>query len=426
MDAPPLVVAMSVAIDSTASRAIRLMESRLICWWRQGVLSIGGGIRTELKRLGVRLQGRPAVWRSAIASGCLVTLLGVASPAAAVASAWSAQPEPLSWAPGGISCTAPSACVVVGRRSDSTRRGLPAAAWWNGRRWAQQKTPTPPGGGSLGAVSCSSQSFCMAIGCCSGGPPLAERWNGHEWSMLRVRPGAKFSALSCSSPSACTAVGWVDVDQPLPDEAVLVGRWDGRSWTTQRAPSPGWAHDSLLNSVACVSLTFCVGVGMNVGGQFDETTKALVERWDGRRWTINRVPAPAGSFSTELSGVACTSSAACTAVGDVDGAALVERWNGRAWFIQPTPNEAQAPLTGVSCVSATVCEAVGTANADAQGSTAPPPEMVAERWNGRRWSSQHVPHAPGPSWLDIVACPSARSCYAWGLVNGTAAFERYS
>jgi hypothetical protein len=246
--------------------------------------------------------------------------------------------------------------------------------------------------------------------------------------MLRGSPRAGLSALSCTSLSACTAVGAANAElQPK----ALVERWDGRSWTVQSAPTPGWADRTVFSSVACVSPTLCTAVGTSVGGQDDVTTRLLVERWDARRWTIARAPLPDGGFETGLTGVACASSAACTAVGDVDGAALVERWNGRRWSTQRTPYEVQAPLTGVSCVSATVCEAVGTANQDAGGSSAPPTEMVAERSNGRRWSLQKVPQtapAGASSWFNAVACASTRSCFALGADSGIGAgvFERYS
>jgi hypothetical protein len=373
----------------------------------------------------------PGVWLLAIGRASVVAVLCLASPAAAAALGWSGQAEPVSWAPGGLSCAAQSACVMVGGRSGPTRNGLAAAALWNGKRWIQQHPPTPAGGGSLGPVSCSSRPACVAIG--SGAHPLAERWNGRQWSLLPApyRHHGTLDAVSCMSLSACTAVGSANVSEPLQDIGVLVKRWNGRSWAVQTAPSPDWALRTLFNSVTCVSLTFCTAVGVSVARADPQPTRALIERWDGRRWTIARAPPPAGSFDTGLTGVACTSSAACTAVGDVDGAALVERWNGRRWSIQRTPYEVQAPLTGVSCMSATVCEAVGTANQDAEGSTAPPTAMVAERWNGRRWSLQHVPQ-PAPagdsSWFKAVACASARSCFALGAVSGigAAVFERYS
>ena len=386
-------------------------------------------------RIGASPRGRrpgrrglsDGVWLVALSGATVVVVLCTASPVAA--AGWSTQLLPSSWALGAVSCADRSACTAVGSLRGEPGHGLTLAARWDGRRWFQQHTPSTAGGAdSLTGVSCTSRTACMAVGWCYCSAvfrPLAQRWNGRQWSVLRVphRRGATLNAVSCSSPSACTAVG--STNATAFNQAVLVERWDGRSWAVQTAPTPGWADRTRFDGVSCVSQTLCSAVGTSVGGQGDVTTRLLVERWDGTGWTIDRAPLPDGSFDTDLSGVACTSSVACTAVGDVDGAALVERWNGSRWSIQPTPHEVQAPLSGVSCASVTMCEAVGAANLDAQGSTAPPPEMVAERWNGRRWSLQHVPSSPDGSWLSAVACPSMHSCVALGSIDGAAVLERY-
>ena len=366
----------------------------------------------------------------------MVVVLCIASPGAAVASRWSTKSLPASWRGlGGVSCTSRSACTAIGTFSGKPRQELTLAARWDGTRWSRQHPPSPANGGSLLAgVSCTSRTACMAVGSCycSGvHKPVAEGWNGREWSAQRIpyRPGADaaLSAVSCSSPSACTAVGSTAAEGLQPD--ALVQRWNGRSWSFQTASTPVWAAGAVLDGVSCVSQTFCTAVGMSIGGPFAQFTRPLIERWDGRRWAIDRVPRLASSATAELSSLSCTSSTACTAVGDADGAALVERWSGSRWSIQPSAHDQSAlpiTLTGVSCASATICVAVGASNLDPSGSAAPPPEMVAERWNGRRWSLQHVLASPGGSWLNAVACTSTYSCVAVGASNGAAVVERYS
>ena len=380
-------------------------------------------------------------WLRGIGCVCAVVMMCIAGSGTAAASRWAIQSVPASSGGlDGVSCTSDSACMAVGSISDQPGTEQTFAARWNGTRWSIQQPPSPVNGASLlSGLSCTSRTACIAVGSCYCSffhRPLAARWNGREWSMQQIPHPAGvdtgLSAVSCTSRSACTAVGYGPPGPGLvPQQTVFVERFDGRRWSFQPAPTPAWADRARLDGVSCVSPTLCTAVGTSVGGQGDVTTRLLVERWDGRRWTIARAPLPDGSFDTGLTGVACASSAACTAVGDVDGAALVERWNGRRWSTQRTPYKVQAPLTGVSCVSATVCEAVGTANQDAGGSTAPPTEMAAERWNGRRWSLQHVPQ-PAPagdsSWFNAVACASARSCFALGGDSGigAAVFERYS
>jgi hypothetical protein len=155
---------------------------------------------------------------------------------------------------------------------------------------------------------------------------------------------------------------------------------------------------------------------MAVGGEFDpftgENLGTLAERWDGRTWRI--VPtfkaAPAGPDAI-LNGVACTSAAACTAVGSQTLArTLAERWNGRTWQVQATPNPAGAQnvtLAGVACPARNLCTAFGL------NLTGFPPLTLAERWSGGRWRIQPT---PGLVAYDIgfpgVACPTVSACYA--------------
>ena len=267
--------------------------------------SASGGIRTEAARTGSSRRRRWSArsdrggWLAVISRAAAVAVSCGVSPAAAAASAWSAQPGPASWRRAGVSCVVGSACIVVGGRSGPTLNGLTAVAVWIGTRWVEQHTPTPAGGGSLRVVSCSSRSACVAVG--SGVDPsthpLAERWNGRRWSLIPApdRLGA-VEAVSCTSVSACTAVGGASVDEPPRDVGVVVERWNGRSWVVQSAPLPGRANSISFGSVSCVTVTLCTAVGASVGGQGDMTTRLLIERWDGRRWTVDRPPRPSGSF----------------------------------------------------------------------------------------------------------------------------------
>jgi hypothetical protein len=92
---------------------------------------------------------------------------------------------------------------------------------------------------------------------------------------------------------------------------------------------------------------------------------ALAERWNGSAWQVQPTPNP--SASTELLGVSCTTADTCTAVGNyyttIDTSfTLAEHWNGSKWEIQPTPNPADAfesQLNGVSCATTRACTAVG-------------------------------------------------------------------
>lgn len=103
-------------------------------------------------------------------------------------------------------------------------------------------------------------------------------------------------------------------------------------------------------------------------------------------WTVERVQAPRPA---ELRSVSCSSATACTAVGDQGNSVLVERWNGRRWSIQATPRIPGMFFSGVSCPAARVCIAVGSEGSSSLVERVERGEVVGaantrERWNLRR------------------------------------------
>jgi hypothetical protein len=313
-------------------------------------------------------------------------------------------------------CASPSACLTVGATTSRSRAQAAVAEWWNGRTWRLRPIPSPAGGGGLNSVSCTSLSACTAVGgrTDSAGNiagTLAERWNGTSWQIQSTpnpAGGGFLSGVSCSSASACTAVGNSNGGKTLAE------RWDGTRWTIQATPNPASSAPFItLSTVACTSSSAC----MAVGGKLDNSGNAegtLAERWNGKNWQIVPTfkPTSLGSF---LNGVACTSSAACTAVGDSSQVTtLAERWNGTRWQVQPTPNPpgiAQVVFGNVACPTASVCTAVGV---DFTNSGLP--LTLAERWDGTGWHIQAAPTPVGAFGLDQngVACPTVTACIAVG------------
>jgi hypothetical protein len=280
----------------------------------------------------------------------------------------------------GVSCPTARVCTVVGSDAQQT----PLAARWSGASWVIQRLPLPTGatGSVLSGVSCTSRRACTAVGSVNETAAaglvvrtLVERWNGKRWS---VQPAPTptvcqqghcytiggFLGVSCASATVCTAVGTYRV--PADQQRVLVERWDGKRWTIQPSPTPQ-RRPSALTLVSCPSVTACMTVRSSGGGE-------LFEHWVGKRWTVYP-----GGTTANLTGLSCPTTSACTAVGSLPGrGGLVERWNGKDWSDQPTANPGN--LGGVSCTSATVCTAVGSSYNSADGIAAP----LAERWKGHR------------------------------------------
>jgi hypothetical protein len=50
----------------------------------------------------------------------------------------------------------------------------------------------------------------------------------------------------------------------------------------------------------------------------------LAEHWDGATWAIEPTPNPTGAVGSYLTGVSCTASTTCTAVGQYQNGSNVE------------------------------------------------------------------------------------------------------
>jgi sugar lactone lactonase YvrE len=238
-------------------------------------------------------------------------------------------------------------------------------------------------------------------------PPASARF----WLINSTPNSVKNSELhgvSCTSAQACVAVGGFrdGTGTKVPLSMTL----SSAGWGVQFPPSPPGATAAVMSGVSCTSTSACTAVG-NTNGQFGF---ALAERWNGSSWMIDTPATPSGATQSDLTGVSCASAIACTAVGrsvnNGVGAPLAERWNGSTWTIDtpPTPSgSTDAFLTGVSCTSATACIAVGSYVTSAGGF------LLAELWSGASWTAQ-TPPTPVGARLTGVSCTSASACMAVG------------
>ena len=222
-------------------------------------------------------------------------------------------------------------------------------------------------GNELYSVSCVSVSFCVATGSYSNGnenQTLVEHWDGVSWTVVSSpnvgTNTTELRSVSCVSVSFCVATGSY-INGGLTAQT-LVEHWNGASWTVVSSPNVGTSFN-VLDSVSCVSVSFCVATGIHNGGSPLQT---LVEHWDGVSWTV--VPSPnVGVFAEPLLSVSCVSVSFCIATGFYQNGSvqqtLVEHWDGVSWTVAPNSNDGTTSvLRSVSCVSATECVAVGFTN----------------------------------------------------------------
>lgn len=104
-------------------------------------------------------------------------------------------------------------------------------------------------------------------------------------------------------------------------------------------PSPSWKSPTDWNFLNAVS---AVGDQAWAVGSFQRpgdccVPHALIEHWDGDRWSVVSNPGAHVSVESPLNGVAAVSATDVWAVGQLGDQPLVEHWDGDRWSVVPNP-----------------------------------------------------------------------------------------
>jgi hypothetical protein len=201
----------------------------------------------------------------------------------------------------------------------------------------------------------------------------------------------RLNSVAAVSPRTAWAVGDYFTGHEGGPHGALIERWDGQRWSIAAAPLLRGA------SLGSVSASGARDVWA-VGGQ-------LIEHWNGVRW---RVVPPAPSPGGNLNAMVALTPRDAWAVGvrsrGSGGKTLIEHWNGTRWGVVPSPSPRPARsrrpyaiLQAVTAISATNVWAAGYSGAV----RSPVTRTLIEHWDGRRWR--------------IVRSPNVRS--AGGVVN---------
>lgn len=350
------------------------------------------------------------VWASAVAV-LLAALIGTVAPSSVQAdTAWSIVPSPNTGADNGdildsVSCVS-GTCTAAGYYNDFSQGILQTLIESNtgpGDTWVVIPSPNFTNNGTT-----TYNQFLTSV--------------------------------SCVSSTACTAVGAYELNNfPSSTFQTLIESWNGSAWSIVSSPSPASPDvGDELQAVSCI-VSSCTAVGFNEDSAF--TFQTLIESNAGGTWVV--VPSqnqtsdttPSGNATyNDLDGVSCTSSTACTAVGDylnpntpnssvLGGVGadqtLIETWNGADWSIVSSPNVntgvgSDNNLGSASCVF-TTCTAVGCSACRAVNSIG---QTLVESNTGPGGSWQVVPSldvttSAGDA-FQSVSCVSVVSCTAVG------------
>jgi len=322
-------------------------------------------------------------------------------------------------------------CTAVGQQTASGGATSPYAMYWNGSTWASQSTATPAGAtaAELQADHCLSKTSCVTAGSyttASGTFSLVEAWNGTSWSIQTTPNPAgatetHLNGISCKEITACIAVGYSGSGST---SSLVAMRGNSGTWSLQTVPLPSGvgATGGELTGVECTSTTSCVAVGRYY---LSATTYwGMIATWNGTTWTSQVAPKPTGEPKrSTLLDISCSSGSSCTAVGGYLNKSSVQvtyvaKWNGTSWSWQESPNptgSTNTPLQNISCVASSPCVAVGDW-LDKAGVWRP----MAQYWNGSSWVIEptEIPSGQTFGLLVGVACRTTCLSVGWYTAGG--------
>jgi hypothetical protein len=256
---------------------------------------------------------------------------------------------------------------------------------------------------------------------------LAEHWDGTSWSFIlppeRFGISSTFSGVALISPKSGWAVGEDRGTMTKQRWQTLIEEWNGTTWGIIGSPNVGGiANDNVLNSVSAWGYLTAFSVGYTVY-RTQNVYQTLVERWDGKSWTVVPSPNVSGSLQDFLFGVAGYGPNDVWTVGEanVSGSDLAfsEHWNGKVWTLvtmpQPSPSIGTEP-SAVTAVAANDAWAVGGTFVR-QGLT----NTLVYHWNGTSWTVIPSPNVAGAvyNFLYAVKQVSANDVWAAGAVEMT-------
>jgi hypothetical protein len=278
------------------------------------------------------------------------------------------------------------------------------------RRAGWARVSAPGGSGDyLASVDGVSAPNVWAVGS-AGGRTMIIHWNGHRWASIRhpsPRPsaGSVLNGVSALTRSDAWAVGSYYTGGGE-STRTLIEHWNGHHWARIPSPNPPGAGFDGLNAVTALSRSNVWAVGSTGLG-------ATILHWNGSRWV--HVPSPDGGGSGELYSVSAVSRSNIWAFGTTGSKALIMHWNGARWSrLRPHVPGRFNLLGGVSAAAPSAVWAVGWYYVRRAGGGHATKTLVL-RWNGTRW--RHVPSPnPGASNSDVLNSVSASSpSRAWAV-----------
>lgn len=320
----------------------------------------------------------------------------------------------------GLLLLAVPACTVPRQSSPQTSTArTPPAASYDGQ--------VPPGGpGGIAAVAALSESDAWAVGTHEPLPkgiyPLTWHWDGHRWTVVPcpsprddgqpVR--SSLTAVAIDAPNDAWAVGdWTPIVH-APSAYALIEHWNGAKWSIVPVPRSHGHAAGGFSAVAALSPTEVWAFGGSV-----------LMRWNGTRWRYLPSP-PRRGQGTDLTGMTVISAHDIWVVGTTGVEkyhSLTEHWDGSKWTVVPTPDtiDGRPRNSNLFAVGGTSSSNVWAVGWYQSGPLGVDHSTLTEHWDGTRWQVQPSPdgsRSKENSQLFAVAALSRTTAWAVGTNEG--------
>lgn len=271
-----------------------------------------------------------------------------------------------------VSCSSETFCVALDEQGE--------ALVFDGSSWAQHHMVDPNDSMPTDEmVSCPATGFCMVV---DSGGDATEYQEGRWGTPVNVDQNGLLG-LSCPTETFCVAV----------DDTGDAVVYDGQGWSTPATVDSSTTVAVSLESVSCPSAAFCMAVD----------SRGSYLTYAGGTWSQ---PAPVGAGTPyhpqqQLDSVSCTGPGFCMVV-DANGNALIDRngsWSGPF----TTATGAIVSTASVDCVSTGSCAVVD----DGAG---------IARFLGSGWAAPKTvdpdPSQIGGTSITALSCTSTAFCLA--------------
>jgi hypothetical protein len=272
---------------------------------------------------------------------------------------------------------------------------------------------------SLGAVAASSPADVWAVGDYlpdaatsnqDATLSFAEHYNGKKWTVSRPPSvGSNFSSLYGVAAVDGRAWGVGEYLNKSFQDRALVDVWDGKAWHVAGVPQPGSQRDMLFAASApAPGDVWVAGDQEGPNGIF----RTLVEHFNGTTWSVKSTPNP-GAAGDHLYAIDALSYNDVWAAGEQNVGAgvpdqpLVEHWNGRTWSVVRLPASTTAGelLDSVLALPDHQVFVAGEKDSPAGGGQ----PLIEHYVPGRGWSVQRLPKLPGSAnWGNLYGLAAAR------------------